>query len=209
MRASGPRSHFKTMNESRGWHSRGYLPHYDDGAKIQSITYRLADALPAEVVAKLEEQALDDEKRRVAIEHFIDAGHGSCVLRQARCAEAVIENWQHFDATRYRLHAWVVMPNHVHVLVEGLGRVAIGDIVQSWKSYTAKVILPFCSAGSFADRHLWQADYWDRFMRNEGHYTATVDYIHHNPVKAGLCGRAEDWPWSSIHGSAGRWPAPC
>ncbi len=119
----------------------------------------------------------------------------------------MIENWQHFDATRYRLHAWVVMPNHVHVLVEPLAGAAIGDIVQSWKSYTSKIIFPFCPEGRFGDRHVWQKDYWDRFMRNERHYAATVDYIHNNPVKAGLCVRAEDWPWSSIHGSAGRRPA--
>jgi putative transposase len=223
MRASGPRSHFKTMNESRGWHSRGYLPHYDDGAKIQSITYRLADALPSEVVARLEEQALDDEKRRVAIEHFLDAGHGSCVLREARCAEAVLAAWRHFDGVQYRLHAWVVMPNHVHILVEPLGAHGIGKIVGAWKSVSARAIFGASATapgrtlrerateGGRAPkkRHVWQEDYWDRFIRNEGHYTATVDYIHNNPVKAGLCARPEDWPWSSIHGSAGRWPAPC
>ncbi len=199
------------MPDPRDWHSRGYLPHYDDGKKIQSITYRLADALPADVVAKLEEQALDDEKRRVAIEHHLDAGHGACVLREARCAEAVIENWQHFNGTRYWLHAWVVMPNHVHVLVEPLGVVGVGDIVQSWKSYTAKLILPFSPEAALSGRHLWQADYWDRFIRNERHYAATVAYIHNNPVKAGLVTRPEDWPWSTARqgdsGGTGRWPA--
>ena len=50
------------MSDSpRGWYSRGYLPHFDDGEKLQSITYRLADALPAAVVDKLEEQALGDD----------------------------------------------------------------------------------------------------------------------------------------------------
>ncbi len=189
-------------DEPRGRHSRGYLSHYDDGAKIQAISYRLADALPAAVLAKLEEQALDDEKRRAEIEGYLDAGHGSCVLREARCAEVIIENWKHFDGGRYRLHAWVVMPNHVHVLVEPLGTEAVSKIVQSWKSYTAKVILPLCPVGLFVDKHLWQADYYDRFMRSERHYLAAVDYIHRNPVKAGLVASPEDWPWSSAAGSA-------
>ncbi len=57
------------MPEAPGWHDRGYLPHYDNGAAIQSITYRLADALPHDVLAKLEEQTLDDEKHRSEIEH--------------------------------------------------------------------------------------------------------------------------------------------
>lgn len=194
-------------DEPPGWYSRGYLPHYDDGLKIQAITYRLADALPSAVVAKLEEQALNDEKRREAIEAYLDAGHGRCVLREPRCAEAVIENWRRFEGIRYRLHAWIVMPNHVHVLIEPLGNVTVGTIVQAWKSYTAKVILALCEPETFKGRHVWQADYWDRFMRNERHYTATVEYIHQNPVKAGLVVRAEDWGWSSMPGSAGGPPA--
>jgi REP element-mobilizing transposase RayT len=181
----------------RGWHSRGYLPHYDDGEKQQTITYRLADSLPAAVVAKLEEQALGDENRRTEIEHYLDASHGCCVLRKPACAEAVLENWRHFDEARYRLHAWVVMPNHVHVLIAPIGAAALSEIVQSWKSYTAKVILSHCPPGAFALNHVWQPDYYDRFIRNERHYAAAVDYIHQNPVKAGLVARAEDWPWSS------------
>ena len=185
------------MLEPRGWHARGYLPHYDDGASLQAITYRLSDSLPAAVVAKLEEQALDDEKRRVEIEHYLDAGHGCCILRQPVCAEAVLENWRHFDETHYRLHAWVVMPNHVHVLIAPLAGAVISEIVQSWKSYTAKKILSHCAPGTFAQNHVWQPDYYDRFMRSEHHYASTVDYIHQNPVEAGLVARAEDWPWSS------------
>lgn len=195
------------MPEPRDWHSRGYLPHYDDGRKIQSITYRLADALPIHVVEKLEEQALGDDKHRAGIEEYLDAGHGSCLLKQPHCAETVVENWRHFDGTRYRLHAWVVMPNHVHVLIEPLPGTEIGKIVQSWKSYTAKVI---GGVRTETARRVWQADYWDRFIRNEAHYQATVAYIHNNPVKAGLVKRMEDWAWSSAaslngaSGSAGR-----
>src|SRR5438093_527101 len=100
------------MSETRGWHSRGYLPHYDDGRAIQTIGYRLIDSLSAEVVAQLEEQTLDDEKRRAAIEHYLDTGYGSCVLKERDAAQAVIDSWRHRAETDYRLHAWVVMPNH-------------------------------------------------------------------------------------------------
>jgi REP element-mobilizing transposase RayT len=192
------------MPESRGWHTRGYLPHFDDGKKIQSITYRLADALPADVVAKLEEQALDDAKRRAAIEHYLDAGHGSCVLREAKNAEAVLAAWRHFDGVQYWLYAWVVMPNHAHVLAEPLAGNSIGKIVAAWKSVSARMVLPGsatapdrkgsgeATGGGRAPRkrHLWQLDYWDRFIRDKRHYDAVVDYIHQNPVKAGLVARA-------------------
>jgi putative transposase len=196
-------------DEPPGWHSRGYLPHYDDGAALQAITYRLWDALPADVVAKLEEQALDDAKRRVALERYLDAGHGSCALLRHGNAKIVVDGWRHFEEERYRLHAWVVMPNHVHVLLGPLVGHTIPEIMQAQKSFTAKAILAG-SAGlrpamqknaggtpALPGRHVWQPDYYDRFIRNERHYAAAVDYIHQNPVKAGLVARAEDWPWSS------------
>jgi REP element-mobilizing transposase RayT len=185
--------------------------------KIQSVTYRLADALPADVLAKIEEQALGDAKRRAAIERHLDAGHGSCVLRVPDNAEAVIAAWRHGDGRQYRLHAWVVMPNHVHVLVESLAGNEIGEIIGAWKSISARKILSGSATapgrkgpheateGGRAPRkrHLWQLDYWDRFIRNQQHHEATVDYIHQNPVKAGLVTRAEDWPWiSALRGSA-------
>ena len=43
-------------------------------------------------------------------------------------------------------------------------------------------------------KHLWMRDYWDRYIRNDRHFDNTVLYIHQNPVNAGLCQRAEDWP---------------
>lgn len=189
------------MLQPPGWHGRGYLPHFDDGQSLQAITYRLGDALPAEVLVKLTEQLADDDTRRGKIEHYLDVGHGCCLLRRAENARMVVENWRQFHGTRYQLHAWVVMPNHVHVLIEPLANYGLSQIVHSWKSYTAKAMLRH-NAGQrpalpTASR-IGQADYWDRFIRNEHHYRATVDYIHHNPVKAGLCANAEDWPWSSF-----------
>ena len=129
------------MLEPPGWNSRGYLPHFDDRLSLQAVTYRLADALPTEVVAKLQKQSLNKDQRRDKIERYIDAGHGSGLLSKPSNAAVVVENWLHFHCTRYNLHAWVVMPNHVHVLIEPMAGKALADIVQSWKSYTAKLIL--------------------------------------------------------------------
>jgi putative transposase len=89
------------------------------------------------------------------------------------------------------------MPNHVHVLIEPLACANLGSIVHSWKSYTSKLIRREVSNVDFLEDHVWQADYYDRYMRNAEHYAATVEYIHQNPVKAGLVARAVDWPWSS------------
>ena len=47
-------------------------------------------------------------------------------------------------------------------------------------------------------KHFWMREYWDRYIRNESHLYKTINYIHQNPVKAGLCKKAEQWPWSSL-----------
>jgi len=94
---------------------------------------------------------------------------------------------------RYHLLAWVVMPNHVHVLIEVIQGYPLGDVIHSWKSFTAKQANKILGkTGAF-----WQRDYFDRFIRDEAHFANVVNYIHHNPVKAGLVRRAEDWPFSS------------
>ena len=181
------------------WYSRGYLPHCDGVSRQQFVTYRLADSLPRAVVLRLDQECLtndEDPRRRARIDTFLDAGYGSCVLRRCDCAGIVEENLLHFDRVHYRLLAWVVMPNHVHVLIEPSADIELSDIVHSWKSYTAtqinRLLLPAQPSGQ-----LWQREYWDRFIRDEAHLRATIDYIHDNPVKAGLVSQADDWQFSS------------
>jgi type I restriction enzyme R subunit/putative DNA methylase len=183
------------MPAHRGWYSRGYLPHFDAPSTLQALTFRLADSLPAEVVGRLLLDCPDDDpERRRRIEAYLDAGHGACVLREhaAGIEDALLAN----DGTDYRLLAWVVMPNHVHVLIE-LAR-ELDVIVQAWKSVSAHRILAHCRRlGRTVPAPLWQREYWDRWIRDERHYRATLDYIARNPVSAGLCDHPAAWPWSS------------
>jgi REP element-mobilizing transposase RayT len=157
------------------------------------ITYRLADALPLGVIQQNRETPGTDAHMRRRLEEYLDAGHGTCVLRRPEVATLVVDNWQRFDGVRYHLHAWVVMPNHVHVVIAIKPRASLSRIVHSWKSYTATVINRCLRRTG----RLWQEDYWDRLIRDEKHFISAVDYIHGNPAKAGLVERAEDWPWSS------------
>ncbi len=195
------------MRELGNWYSRGYLPHFDEAGTEQLVTYRLADALPREVVLKIEEQvvlgasASKRARSREAVDAWLDAGHGCCFLRIPELARSVIDAWRYYDGTRYRLLAWVVMPNHVHVLVRTGANEPLGKIVQLWKSYTARKILAAPgSAGCFPERRVWEREYWDRFIRDDAHRQAAIRYIHENPVKAGLALKPEDWLWSSAGG---------
>ncbi|MEQ1755479.1 MAG: transposase [Micropepsaceae bacterium] len=133
------------------------------------------------------------QERRKRIEVLLDQGRGHRHLADARVAASVETALLHFDGQRYRLHAWCVMPNHIHVLVTPQGTNTLSKILQSWKSFTgnrANEILG--RKGTF-----WAPDYHDRFIRDEAHFGTAVNYIALNPVKAGLCSTAEDWRYSS------------
>lgn len=196
-RASRPHSAFK------GWHSRGYLPHCDAPGLIQSVTFRLADSLPLDVLKRIFAEESKDFSRREKIENFLDSGHGSCWLAQGELAGLVENALFHFDRERYRLLAWCVMPNHVHALVEIFQGHSLGDIVHSWKSFTAKGINRVLRRSGL----VWEADYFDRYVRDDLQLRATIDYIENNPLKAGLVASKEGWPFSSAFKDAGGTPA--
>jgi REP element-mobilizing transposase RayT len=189
------------------WHSRGYLPHFESAEKIQHVSFHLADSLPKTVLERLEAELKNLPPEKQAVEHrkrveaWIDAGHGSCVLRETEIAMMAQNSLLTFDGQRYRLLAWVIMPNHVHVLFQPANGWTVAKIVASWKKYTARKICDYRRANSanqeIGDPRVWHREYWDRYMRDEQHLQRAVEYIHQNPVKAGLVGQAEAWPWSS------------
>lgn len=138
-------------------------------------------------------ELLDNAKRRTQIDAALDRHLGDSLLREPANAQEIADALRHFDEQRYALHAWCVMPNHVHVLVEPLGTYELGAIVRSWKSFSAAKINKQLGRSG----RLWAADYFDRYIRNEAHYQATLSYVENNPVKAGLCTAPEEWPYSS------------
>ncbi len=181
---------------SKGWHTRGYLPHCDKPGTMQMLTFRLGDAMPA--VRRHEWEALrrieDQRQRQTKLEAYLDLGYGECHLRNPKCAAAVEEALLKFDSERYRLAAWVIMPNHAHVLVE-LWTMPLGKLCQAWKGASANAINRILGRTGA----LWQEDYWDRYIRDEEHFRKAWRYIEANPVRAGLVKAAADWPHGSAH----------
>ncbi|HXA20236.1 MAG TPA: transposase [Thermoanaerobaculia bacterium] len=130
---------------------------------------------------------------RRKIDRYEDAGHGSCVLRDPRAAGIVENALLFFDGERYRLIAWCVMPNHVHVMIETFEAFGVPALFYSWKAYTAKEINKLLGRrGQF-----WFEEFRDRFIRDERHFHTSVAYIENNPVKAGWCRVPEEWVFSS------------
>ncbi len=145
-------------------------------------------------------------ERRRQLEAYLDRGLGECWLRQPAIAKLTEDTLRFFDGQRYRLVAWVVMPNHVHVLVD-VWETPLAELVKSWKSFTGR------EANKLLGRRgeFWEREYLDTVIEDEAHRRTAVRYIENNPTKAKLVLAPKDWPWSSsrfrdefgrLHGSA-------
>ncbi|HLG49681.1 MAG TPA: transposase [Reyranella sp.] len=133
----------------------------------------MADSLPRAVVEALLTQ--DDGIR--LIDDRLDAGAGACWLGRADIAALVQDALLHFDGRRYRLLAWCLMPNHVHVIIEIVDGHSVTEIVRSWKSFTARRANEMLGrSGSF-----WHPDYFDRYMRNEEHLERAIALRREQP----------------------------
>jgi putative DNA methylase len=198
-------SHKRELRDA-GWHTRGYLPHFDGLAIPQFITIRLADSIPDKVIKRWQRDfsRMQEIEKRIAlerrIERYLDQGYGACFLKNHRIAAVVQESLLDFDSLRYTLIAWVVMPNHSHYLLTRFEDWKLEKIMHSHKSYTAheanKVLK---RSGQF-----WMDEYYDRYVRSPAHFRKVVAYIENNPVKARLCSKPTDWPFSSATFRANR-----
>jgi putative transposase len=178
------------------WYSRGYLPHFDQPGQYQFVTFRLHDSIPAAAREKIRASASQgSEAFHEALDTALDSGWGSCWLKREDIATVVEDALLFFDNQRYKLLHWVIMPNHVHALLRSEPGFPLGNIMHSWKSFTAKAANKILGrTGDF-----WQPDYFDRWMRDEAHYQRTAAYIENNPVKAGLVTLPEAWRFSSAY----------
>jgi tRNA threonylcarbamoyl adenosine modification protein (Sua5/YciO/YrdC/YwlC family) len=187
-----------------------YLPHWTQTGATYAVTFRLADSLPINVLRKWKHeryeivQRASQQKRKLTsaeeqtlaqlfsdkVERYLDAGHGSCALRQPEIAAVIRGALFHFDNTRYELFTWCVMPNHVHVIVRPMGEHMLSDILRSWKSFTARVANRLLKrTGEF-----WQRESYDHLIRNEDDFRHHIRYVLENPDKAGL----KAWPWAGL-----------
>ena len=120
------------------------------------------------------------------VEKYLDAGHGACFLRRDDIAEIVANALKHSDNQDYKLFAWCIMPNHMHVVLEPLLK-ELPEIVYSWKWFTAM------KANKCLNRRgiFWQREYFDHLLRNQESLERTVEYVWANPEVAGL----QNWKW--------------
>lgn len=190
--------------------SRGYLPHWETQNAIYFVTFRLKDSLPRKVVVEIRNQRkLIENAQRASVtvpadrvrlrqlqallrkaERWLDGGRGSCYMRDPRIAKIVADAISHFDGQRYRLLAWCVMPNHVHVVFSPLGKHKLEKILHSWKSFSSGEANRLLQrSGAF-----WQREYFDHLVRHEASLAKILRYVEENPARAGL----SNWPWVEV-----------
>jgi REP element-mobilizing transposase RayT len=195
---------------------RGRLPHWEQDNATYFVTFRLADSLPQSVLdgitserngilrlAEQQSRSLTPSERQhlqrlstVRIEQYLDAAAGSCRLRLPQVGEVVSETLLLFNEERYRLFAWCIMPNHVHVVARIFPAHNLAEVLHSWKSYTAKAANRLLGTrGAF-----WQREYYDHLLRDEAEFERAARYVAENPMKAGL----QNWQWVWVRGQGAR-----
>jgi len=193
--------------------ARRNLPHWEQREVTYFITFRTVDSLPSEVVGRwtnardkwLRRRGIDPrdpdwhnrlhglrreeedefhDKFSAEFHRYLDAGHGECQLKRPQIAEIVSDTLCHFDGNRYQIGGFVVMPNHVHLLVQFLEGTRLGKQCYSWKRYSSgKINRALSRRGRF-----WQIESYDRIVRDQDEFEHYRDYIHDNPKTAGLTG---------------------
>jgi carbamoylphosphate synthase large subunit/REP element-mobilizing transposase RayT len=176
---------------------RRNLSHFEQADATYFVSFRLGDSVPQPLLAQWREGQVswlkhhpkpwdwkterDFERRFIAPrEEWLDRGHGSCLLRDPGVAKIVGDALAHFDGEHYVLDAFIVMPNHVHALLQPRGDHWLSDILRSWKTFTAKTINRVLErTGS-----VWMHESYDHIVRDWDELLALREYIAANPGKA-------------------------
>ncbi len=164
---------------------------YSDSNDVYFVTFRLADAIPANDLNKLHvarqqwmavhslpyddaEQQAYDKLFNQKIEGWLNQSSGGCILSRPECTSIVVDAMCYFDQDQYMLDHWVIMPNHVHAILIPQGRYSVDQIIQNWKQFTSNEIN---RVTGFMGYHLWHYETIDRVVKDEKTLTEYRSFI--------------------------------
>ena len=199
-----------------GFHTRNSLPHLKREGASYFVTFRLAGTLPRTELSRLraEREAIVQQalaaKRPLTwheqeelfrwyssrVDKYLDAGRGDCWLKRLNIAQLVATVVKFHEGTRFTLHQWCVMPNHVHAVLRPMANWTLSDILKSWKGFTGREVNKILKR---TGRIFWQAESFNHMVRDDDDMHRCCHYTIMNPVNAGLCERPEDWKWGSAY----------
>jgi REP element-mobilizing transposase RayT len=183
---------------------RRNLPHWRQDGVTYFVTFRLADSLPTKKLAALKEekerwlalypsphtpnQIKEFHSRFSEQTHkWLDAGYGSCVLAQPKICQLMQDVLSFFNGRRYLLGKYIVMPNHIHVLVKPLPNFELDRILHSWKSFSANQI----NKMSGSRGRVWHPESFDHIVRSAAHLEHIERYMGDNAKSLPLHGDAQ------------------
>ncbi len=149
------------------------------------------DSIPLHVI----EAALRGNKKNFysLMERYLDNHLGNLDLAKDEVAKIVQQSLFCLDNKKFLLIRWVIMPNHVHLLICPIDGYPISKSIKELKSFTANMINKYLNRkGDF-----WARDYFDTFIRDEEHFNNCIRYIDNNPVKAKRTNDPLAWRWGS------------
>jgi len=172
---------------------RRRLPHVYETDRSVFVTWRLHDSLPTH--RAFPPDALNSGQAFAAMDRLLDESRGGAFyMRQPAVADMIVEAIQHNSMTlgHYLLHAFVVMPNHVHLLTTLA--VALPKLTKSLRGITAKRANEMLA---LTGSPFWQEESYDHLVRHQREFERIRGYIEGNPVRAGLVTEASEYRWSS------------
>jgi REP element-mobilizing transposase RayT len=182
------------------------LPHWRQDGATYFVTYRQFDSIPRAVWERMNLEAVQWNQRIehamkangdlpapidenwesfqrsqwIEAERIADECHGSCLLADSVTRKIMVDALKFFEGVRHIMHAFVVMPNHVHLLVTPMLGWSLEKLTQSWKGFTAREINTHLGRAE----PLWQQESFDRIVRDPAHFERILRYIVNNPKKA-------------------------
>ena len=178
--------------------TKRHLPHWQQNGKIYFVTFRLADSIPLEKLDKLRERQDEFIRQNVRpytselereyqslffekVNSWLDNCYGECVLASLEAADVVKSSLEYYDGDRYLLDYWVIMPNHVHVIILLKEGEDLDSITHSWKSYSANKINKLTGNSG----QLWQHESFDHIVRDKYYLAKYRKYIVSNKSSVG------------------------
>jgi REP element-mobilizing transposase RayT len=165
------------------------LPHWQQSESMQFVTFRLGDAMPQQKIRKWKDEhaiwlnihpkpwpadlEIEYHQRFSArLERWLDEGSGSCLMRNPEIRKMIEDTLMRDQGTRVHHHAWVIMPNHLHLLFTG--QTNLESLFKTWKGVSSRKI---------GQGRIWQKGYRDTMIRDGDHFANAVRYIRRNPSK--------------------------
>lgn len=195
---------------------RRNLPHLQPPGGEYFITFNLQGSLPKKVISdmrafrkeqfkssssgKFPQDKASEIERKIFLTYesvLDDSTSGPQWLKKASIAEVIKKSIHYRDNIFYDLYAYCIMSNHVHIVFKHLtnnssikSKHPITDIMGSLKKFTSRNCNIYLNrSGAF-----WQSESFDRLIRNNNELTNVISYTIHNPVRAGLINKWENWP---------------